>query len=144
MVETLLSTVFLAILVIASIQLVIMVVNDLIANEAAYSISRVAVVSKDNDINNKTRMAEAYLLAWITNSRFIPNGAPVKDSISAQAAHNGNPLNINTTSIKYIQRLMFGSFFTGSSFNNILKCTARARMVKSPDEDFYDKSFPQN
>ena len=144
MVETLISTVFLAILVIASIQLVIMVVNDLIANEAAYSISRVAVVSKDNDLNNKTRIAATYLLTWNTNSRFIPNGAPVIEPMNIQAAHNGNPLNINTTSIKYIQRLMFGSFFMGSSFNNIMKCTARARMVRSPDEDFYDKSFPQN
>ena len=89
MVETLISTVFLAILVIASIQLVIMVVNDLIANEAAYSISRVAVVSKDNDLNNKTRIAATYLLTWNTNSRFIPNGAPVIEPMNIQAAHNG-------------------------------------------------------
>jgi len=152
MVETLLSTVFLCILIIASIQMIIMVVNEMIANEAAFSISRVAVVSKESDMSAKTRMAFLYLFGTnynLSNMSFIPYENP-EQATEVQPQHTSNyesPIYIYNTSIKYIQSLMFGYLFTGNSGLsiggiNVMKCAARARMVKSPDEKFYDRSYP--
>jgi len=61
--------------------------------------------------------------------------------------HSNTTVQIYNTTVKYIQSVMFGYLFSGPQImsigsTNVLKCAARARMVKSPDEDYYDKAYP--
>ncbi|MCX5781623.1 MAG: hypothetical protein NT145_02810 [Elusimicrobia bacterium] len=156
MIETLLSTVFLTIVVFAGIQLVIMVVNDLIANEAAFAISRVAVVSKtDKDVKAKTLASALFLfMNEISSGKldFVPYNVPV-DYVTLEGAHinerTNRPKEIKSynTRLKYLQSIMFGKLLSGSTIlsignTNVKRNTSRAWMVKSPDEDYYDKSYP--
>ena len=150
MVETLLSTVFLIIITFAALQLVIMVVNDLIMNEAVFALSRVAVVSKKDDVKKNTFLASAVVLATQAklngnNITFAAYDVPV-DGRDVPGSHSGTTVQIYNSTVKYIQSVMFGYLFSGPQImsignTNVLKCASRARMVKSPDEDYYDKAY---
>ena len=148
MVETLITTVFLTIIAFATMQLVIMVVNDLTMNEAAFAISRVAVVSKTDEVPTKTRIAAALVVLTQINPNninFIAYDVPVEGK-DIPGSHSGNVAKYSTT-VKYVQSIMFGSLLSGSQIMsignvNLIKNTSRAWMVKSPDEDYYDKAYP--
>jgi hypothetical protein len=149
MVETLITTVFLTILAFAALQLVIMVVNDLTMNEAVFAMSRVAVVTKKDEVDTKLREVSLLFLlpdVNLSNPNFIPYEVPVEGK-GVSGSHSGTSVQIYSTTIKYLQAVMFGSFFSGPQTltlgnTTVLKCVARARMVKSPDEDYYDKAYP--
>lgn len=148
MIETLISTVCLVIITFAALQLVIMVVNDLAMNEASFAISRVAVVSKEIDVKQNTFTASGIVLVPQTNlnnMNFAAYDVPV-DGKQIPGSHSGTAVQIYNSTVKYIQSVMFGSLFSGQQImsignTNVLKCAARARMVKSPDEDYYDKAY---
>ena len=77
---------------------------------------------------------------------FVPYEVPVEGK-SVQGSHSGTTVQIYNTTIKYVQSVMFSSLLSGSqimsiSNTNLIKNTARARMIKSPDEDYYDKAYP--
>ena len=149
MVETLITTVFLTIVAFAALQLVIMVVNDMSMNEAAFAASRVAVVSKGTEIEEKMRNVAAVLLApeFVSAGRDLIPQVPEVQGASVAGIHSGTYVQICSTNIKYMQRIMFGPLLGGPrimSNGNVtfLKNTARAKMVKSPDEEYYDKAYP--
>ena len=149
LVETLLTTVSLTIIVFAAVQLMIMVVNDLTMNEAAFAISRVAVVSKQNDVSSRTRIASAYLVLSridVKNIAFAAYDLRVEGKDSP-GSHKDRTVKTYSTTIKYVQSVMFASLLSGPkilSFGNVnlIKSASRSWMVKSPDEDYYDKAYP--
>jgi hypothetical protein len=149
MVETLITTVFLTIIVFAALQLVIMIVNDLSMNEKVFAMSRVAVVSKTAEVDNKMKWISTLFLlpdVKLSGFHFVPYEVPVEGK-SVSGSHSGTKAQIYNTSIKYVQSVMFGNLLSGSQIMsignvNLIKNTARARMVKSPDEDYYDKAYP--
>jgi hypothetical protein len=148
LVETLLTTVFLTIIAFAALQLVIMVVNDMSMNEKVFAMSRVAVVSKSAEVDKKIQIVSTLFLlpdVKLSGCNFVPYEVPVEGK-SVSGSHAGTKVQIYSTTIKYVQSVMFGSLLSGSQIMsignvNLIKNTARARMVKSPDEEYYDKAY---
>ena len=149
MTETLITTVFLTVIAFAALQLVIMVVNDISMNEKVFAMSRVAVVSKSGEVSGKIQFVSTLFLlpdVSLAGYNFVPYEVPVEGK-SVSGIHSGTSVQIYSTTIKYAQSVMFGSLLSGSQIMsignvNLIKNTARARMVKSPDEDYYDKAYP--
>jgi hypothetical protein len=148
MVETLITTVFLTVIAFAALQLVIMVVNDMTMNEKAFAISRVAVVTKSDELERKINLVSALFLIpdlKLAGCNFVPYEVPVYGK-SVPGSHSGTSVQVYNTTIKYVQSVMFGSLLGGSQIMsignvNLIKNTARARMIKSPDEEYYDKAY---
>lgn len=148
MTETLLMIVTISVLVFAAIQLCTTTVNDLISNEASFAILRCAVVSGNNDNaqpSNKTPLSMNYVLA----AHYSPhNFIPLKSSIlSTENENGGNRWCEYEARIDYLSKIFFGSIIkscagrTGLGDNNMLKNTARARMVRSPDQEYYVRAY---
>ncbi|MCB4791003.1 MAG: hypothetical protein LHV68_03855 [Elusimicrobia bacterium] len=145
LIETLLCTVFLIIICFATIQLCIVVIHDLISNEAAFSIARAASVTKDeNTLDNRVKTAAAILLLPHFNlNSFVPVKARTESTdIAGRKVYNVTlEYFINTMFAYFIDPLAKDTYSLGSS--RFLKRFARARIVKSPDEEFYNKAYPQ-
>ncbi len=149
LVETLLTTVMLTVVVFAAIQFCVIIVNMLIANEAAFSVSRVAVVAaNDEALKKNTQWAALFLLARhvsLGNFQFIPDDIPV-DKKTLAACHK-TEIQAYNAHLKYSSNIMFGRFLGGSRIYSIgtihlLKGAACSRMIKSPDEKYYNKAYP--
>jgi hypothetical protein len=107
-------------------------------------------VSKTDQITPKTRAAAGLILAGNINLKyltFVPYDVPINGK-DIQSSHSGAKAQVYNTSIKYVQSIMFGSLLSGPRIMpigniNLVKNAARARMVKSPDEEYYYKAYPE-
>jgi len=128
-----------------AIQACIMVVDDMYANYSAFHSTRKIVVSKTKDIANIAKDTVSKL--------FIPymaNSASVKyyktthwdENILGKniVDHSGKSINKHNVKIAYYMSIMFPKLF--GNVSHYREQSARARMVKSPDEQFYNKAYP--
>ena len=149
MVEMLLIVIYLTIITFAALQLVIMVTNDLSMNEAAFALSRVAIVSKTRDVEFKIKKASLIFSlkdVYVTGLNFLLCDLSGETKRAGQEQSHGN-VRVYNMDINYIQCVMFGSLLSGSRIasagtNNMIRSTSCSRMVKSPEEDYYDKAYP--
>ncbi len=173
LVENLIVTMlFLNAVIFVIIQISLITINNLIANEAAFSAARAAIVSptyaEAKDIIN---VVSGVLLA----PHFSPNNfIPIKTSVwrkqplgvdNKDYGDGKNRENIwsYTINVKHATRVMFGSVMqpilgdldpfiitegkVGSFYSKLylpytLPTNARCRLVKSPDREFLYKAFP--
>lgn len=148
MVETLLITVFLMIVAFAAIQMCLIAVTDIISNEGAFAIERVAVVSKQNEATNNTLLAALYIFSRevsLSDLGYAPFRAWLQNSTIGKI-HENKIVETYDLSLQYITRISFASILKPPglfSLGNInfLKSTTRARMIKSPDEEYYNKAY---
>ncbi len=128
----------------AAIQVCIMVVDDMYFNFTAFNSVRAVSVSKNINISNTAKKnASDLLFAYNLQSTGILNyntthwdekilGNTVKD-------HNGANVNKHNVKIAYLSDIMFAKLFNSTSYR---RQSARSRMVKSPDEQYYKKAYP--
>jgi hypothetical protein len=149
MLETLLVIIILTAIGFAALQLCIMVVNDMICNEAAFASVRSAVVSKHSDASSHTDQIARLLLLphFLTQKDILYEETKLWDSTilgEEMLDHSDATIKKYNANIRYRMRLSFASLIKPSLLNSgYVSHTARARMIKSPDESFYFKAFPE-
>ena len=151
MVETMLIITFVTILMFATVQLCTVVVNDLIANEAASAINRAVTVTSARSKGNVGLKAALYVFARsaaVQNLLFVPYDIRTDRRLIVEGA-NGESSNIYAyiTYVKYASSIIFAAYLNPKdsyTVGNIhlLKNTARAQTVHPPDEEYYYKSYP--
>jgi hypothetical protein len=156
MIETLFISVIVVAALFASIQLCIITVNALICNEAAFAAMRIGAVSGGDQLQENVKDAVQALLLphYATAGRnFLQHETTCwNNTIEGEPApdHANNAILKYNTNITYSTHILFPSllqpfsrlvFFSGG--NSILDQTARARMVKSPDEKYYYRAYPK-
>ena len=132
------------ILMFAAIQVCIIVVDDMYLNYSAFSATRKIVVTKGKDISNTAKQTiSKLLLSYMSNSKSIFNYKTTHwdENILGKKVldHDGKQIKKHNVKVGYYVRIMFGKFFNSAYYR---EQSARARMIKSPDEDFYNKAYP--
>ena len=132
------------VLMFAAIQVCIIVVDDMYLNYSAFSATRQIVVTKGKDISDTAKQTVSKLLTpYMLNSKSILNYKTTHwdENILGNKIldHSDKQVNKHNVKIGYNAKVMFGRFFDSAYYR---EQSARARMVKSPDEDFYNKAYP--
>jgi hypothetical protein len=142
--EGLIIACIITVLMFAAIQVCIIVTDDMFLNYSAFSAARKIVVTKNKEISDTAKQTVSkILLPYMLNSRSIFNyktthwdenilGNKISD-------HSKRQINKHNVKIGYYERIMFARFFNSLFYR---EQSARARMVKSPDEQFYNKAYP--
>lgn len=159
---------FLTAVIFTIIQISLITINSLIANEAAFASCRAAVVaSSRRNVDETVELAAFALLApHFSPDNFIPINASVWRKLPLGVKnkdHQGNYIYTYNINVKHVTKLMFagvlhpllgefdpfiitdgraGSFYSRLAIPFTLPTNARARMVKSPDKDFLIKAYP--
>jgi hypothetical protein len=158
LIETVMVVTGVTIILFATIQICIIVVDQLICNEAAFQVARSLTVCEIKGKDERKVLPKQAALVVVpilglqlslNNLQFVPTGIDFKKNPNSLGIDNEN-MNItaynidlhylvNTMVIKLIDPLSQSSY----SYNgiNLLKQYVRARMVKSPDETYYRKAY---
>ncbi|MHB9154534.1 MAG: hypothetical protein ACYC5N_02440 [Endomicrobiales bacterium] len=150
-IESMLIVVLLTIVLFAALQIVITVVNDMVANEAAFSAARAATVTPGDDtrLKEKSLRASMALLSPHFSSRnvlFANTNTETNVNSSFPYYSKGGSIRLETA-IDYTSRILFPSLVNPDSRKaltgktGLMQNTAHMRMIKSPDEDYYDKAY---
>jgi hypothetical protein len=154
MVETLFVIIIFTAAAFAGIQLCIIAVDDMISNEAAFTAMRSAVVSKQANMQNTASQTALQLIVphcTGLNNLLYQETKVWNDAVLGKKMydHSGFEIMKYNTNIRYQVRIMFASLLRPlHSFSFLsggvpmVSQTARARMIKSPDEAYYYKAFP--
>ncbi|MCX5778955.1 MAG: hypothetical protein NTU66_07065 [Elusimicrobia bacterium] len=155
LVESLFITVIITAVFFAAVQLCIMAVDDMLCNEAAFSAIRAGVVTPARDMRDVVKKVSDTILlphSYTRLSIILDDNTLWHDTIAGQDIrdHGGAAVQKYDVGIKYTVRIMFASLmqpFTQSVFfsggKRTLSRVASARMVKSPDEEYYYKAYPK-
>ncbi|MBO7431481.1 MAG: hypothetical protein J6U02_01110 [Elusimicrobia bacterium] len=132
------------VLMFAAIQVCITAVDDMYLNYTAYSATRKIVVTKSKEISDMSKQTVSkYLLPYMLNSQSIFNYKTThwdEDILGNKSLdHSGKQVHKHNVKIGYYAKIMFGRFFNSLYYR---EQSARARMIKSPDEEFYNKAYP--
>ena len=132
------------VLMFAAIQVCIIVVDDMYLNYSAFSATRKVIVTKNKKISDTAKQTVSKLLMpYMLNSKSVFNYKTTHwdENILGNKVvdHSKKQINKHNVKIRYYTRIMFGRFFNSLYYR---EQSARARMVKSPDEDFYSKAYP--
>ena len=147
MVETLLVTVlFLSAVIFAMVQVSLITINTLISNEAAFSMVRSAVVAKtDSDVSSASRSAAFFLLGpHMSAENYMPLKATVlgkKPLDVEQQDYQHDQIKTYEVDINYAVKLMFSKIIQPFS-GPVYTTDATARMIKSPDSEYYTRAYP--
>jgi superfamily II RNA helicase len=149
-IEGLIAVMVITIFMFALIQVCIIVVNDTLYNEVAFMATRAVSVAKHSQIKDTAqKVADKMFQLNGLSSKNIDNstdddgskttnwdgtvlGKDIKD-------HNGVNLKKYNVKIKYNMKVIFASLFDSSRTRTQW---SRARMIKSPDEEYYYKAYP--
>lgn len=148
MVETLLTIVIFTTIAFGALQLSIMALDDMICNEAAFASVRSSVVSRHTQGQTNARDCARILLLPHLNRKNLMyedmgewSNTPLGKGHGDHTQHDIIKSNIN---IRYRINLAFASLIKPALLaGNLVQHTARARMVKSPDEKYYYKAYPE-
>ena len=132
------------VLMFAAIQVCIVVVDDMYLNYSAFSAVRKIVVTKNKEISDTAKQTVSKLLfPYMLNSKSIFDYKTTHwdENILGNKIldHDGKQINKHNVKIGYYAKVMFARFFDSVFYR---EQSARARMVKSPDEKFYTKAYP--
>ncbi|MBR3627803.1 MAG: hypothetical protein IKN42_03020 [Elusimicrobia bacterium] len=126
------------------IQVCIIVVDDMYLNYSAFSATRKIVVTKSKNISETAKQTISnFLTPYMLNSKSILNYKTTHwdENILGNKIvdHSNKQINKHNVKVGYYVKIMFGRFFNSLYYR---EQSARARMIKSPDEDFYNKAYP--
>ena len=132
------------VLMFAAIQVCIIVTDDMFLNYSAFSAARKIVVTKNKEIADTAKETVSKLLtAYMLSSKsvFYYKTTHWDEDILGNKIldHSNKKINKQNVKVGYNTRIMFGQFFNSLFYR---EQSARARMVKSPDEEFYNKAYP--
>lgn len=132
------------VLMFAAIQVCIIVTDDMFLNYSAFSATRKIVVTKNKEIADTAKETVSKLLtAYMLSSKsvFYYKTTDWDEDILGNKIldHSNKKINKHNVKVGYNTRIMFGQFFNSLFYR---EQSARARMVKSPDEEFYNKAYP--
>lgn len=154
MVESMFIVLVLTAVFFAALQLCIMAVDDMVCNEAAFSALRVGIVTPARQLSKTVKETAFILLLPHVNSALsiIPGETKIwheKIAGKDMRDHGGNVVHKYDINVYYTMRLMFSSLLRPLNRAVLLgggipfvERTASARLVKSPDEEFYYKAYP--
>jgi hypothetical protein len=154
LVESLFITVIMTAVFFAALQLCIMVVDDMICNEAAFSAMRAGVVTPARNLSATVKNVSENMLfphTYTHKSITLDESTLWHDTIAGQDIrdHSDRAVEKYDVGIQYSIHIMFASLlqpFSQSVFfgggRRVIERVASARMVKSPDEDYYYKAYP--
>ncbi len=149
--EGLFAVMIITVIMFALIQVCVIVVNDVLYNETAFITTRAVIVTPAAKIRDRAqKVAEKAAMlnglkfnniedssendgAKATNWNGTVLGADIKD-------HSGINLKKYNVKLKYKMKTMFAAILGEQRTRTQW---ARARMIKSPDEDFYYRAYPQ-
>lgn len=149
LIESLLLILLATIITCLGFQVCVIAINDMICNETAFSAMRSISVCNTRTIEHLKNEAEKTALIILLPHLSINNLMYIKTTVWIDETpeglitldHNNNPILKCNTAVKYYSNLIFGSNF--NKINGFLIQRARARMVKSPDEKYYNKAYPE-
>jgi hypothetical protein len=151
MVETLLIIVTLTAVAFAALQLCIVVLDDLICTEAAFSAVRSAVIAPDADCASRAENTARLLLfphaVSLNNMAYDATRVWTKTVEGRDIRDHGRiPLRAFNANIEYRVFISMASLLRPSGITHTgpadLHHVARARMIKSPDEAYYFRAYP--
>lgn len=132
------------VLMFAAIQVCIIVVDDMFLNYSTFSATRKIVVTKSKEISDTaketvSKFLTPYMLS--SNSVFYYKTTHWDEDILGKKItdHSNKQIHKHNVKVGYYTKIMFGRFFDSLFYR---EQSARARMVKSPDEKFYTKAYP--
>ncbi len=129
----------------AALQVCILAIDDMYFNFASFAATRKAIVSENKNIlNNAKKIVIGIITPYQTKSISVISykvthwheqilGKTNKD-------HSGSTLDKHNIKILYTTKIIFYRLF--SLFTPLRTQSARARMVKSPDQKFYNRAYP--
>lgn len=158
LVEAVMVVTCVTIIIFATLQVCVIVVNQLSCNEAAFQVARSLCVA---EMNGKDRSSALALKANATalillrpflsidTLQFVPTGIETYEPTTPLGKDNEkNDITAYNVDFHYIVNTMFIRLIDPLSQNsysyngvNLLKQYTRARMVKSPDESYYTKAY---
>jgi hypothetical protein len=138
------------------IQVCILVVNDMLYNEVSFSATRAVSVTKEKDIQifSKKTVNKLLITSGLVSGLLFADIEQDGRNTDKEAkttnwegtilgenivGHDGTNIKKYNVKINYKTRLMFYKLFGGNLFR---QQSARARMIKSPDVEYYDKAYP--
>lgn len=144
-IEGLIISTIITIFMFCAIQVCIMVVDDMYANFSAFYATRKVVISQTKDISNTAKQVVSKLFVpYMLDSVSIKNYKTTHwdENILGNniVDHSGKQINKHNVKIAYYTKIIFPRLF--GNISNYREQSARARMVKSPDEQFYNKAYP--
>lgn len=154
MVESLFMALVMTAVLFAALQLCILSVDDMICNEAAFAAMRVGIVTPAARVREVVERTADRLLLPHTYARtgIVPREVTVwHDTVQGVDLrdHGDRLIEKYNANIKYDVRIMFSSLLAPWSHARLfaggdraLARVARARFVKSPDEEFYYAAYP--
>jgi hypothetical protein len=122
-----------------------MVVDDMFANFSAFYATRKVVVSKTKDITSvaKNTVSKLFRIYSVQSASIINYKTTHWDDTvlgNNIVDHSNKQIKKHNVKIAYYMNIIFPKLF-----GRILPYReqfARARMIKSPDEEFYNKAYP--
>ena len=156
LIESAIIILMLTAILFASLQLCILVINSLIANEAAFTVNRISVVTAGGTdaVKQKIQLAAvALFLPHVSFERpsFLPELASFYESDEQKEPgvyESGGRLVRHSIEIRYLNKIMFGSLLNPGNMAgflsggiNVMQNTASSRMIKSPDEPYYKRAY---
>ena len=145
LIEGLIISLILIFFMFAALQVCIVVVDDMYFNFVSFLSTRKAIVSENKNILNNAKN--------IVNKMVLPYQITTTSVISYKVTHwheqilgktnkdhSDSTMDKHNIKIAYTNKIMFYKLF--NLFTPLRSQSARARMVKSPDQKFYDKAYP--
>ncbi len=144
-IEGIIIATIITIFMFCAIQVCVMVVDDMFANYSAFYATRKVVVSKTKDITNVAKnTVSKFFIAYIAKSAIIIHYKTTHwdDTILGNniVDHSNKQIKKHNVKIAYGMNIIFPKLF--GRFLPYREQSARARMIKSPDEEFYNKAYP--
>lgn len=144
-IEGIIIATIITIFMFCAIQVCVMVVDDMFANYSAFYATRKVVVSKTKDITNVAKnTVSKFFIAYIAKSASIIHYKTTHwdDTILGNniVDHSNKQIKKHNVKIAYGMNIIFPKLF--GRFLPYREQSARARMIKSPDEEFYNKAYP--
>lgn len=144
-VEGIIVATIITIFMFCAIQVCIMVVDDMFANFSAFYATRKIVVTKTKDITNiakdtVTKLFVPYMLKSASIKYYKTTHWDENILGNNIVDHSNKQIKKHNVKIGYYINIMFPKLF--GYVSNYREQSARARMVKAPDEEFYNKAYP--
>ena len=145
LIEGLIISLILIFFMFAALQVCIIVVDDMYFNFVSFLSTRKAIVSENKDILDNAKN--------VVNKMVLPYQIETTSIISYKVTHwheqilgktnkdhSNSTMDKHNIKVGYTSKIMFYKLF--NLFTPFRTQSARARMVKSPDENFYNKAYP--
>ncbi len=145
LIEGLMIAVVVTVLLFAAIQACIITIDDMYANYVAFFATRkVAVAENKNAADVASKTVQKFFVPYMLNSKSILTYKTTHwdETILGKKTedHSGNQIKKHNVKIAYNTRIIFYKLF--NLFTPVREQSARARLVKSPGQNFYNKAYP--